>query len=177
MTLTKKCQSCGKEPARNHYKRWENNRETELLLCDACAEKRGLAVSSGAEGSALANSLNIMLQDMEGLGEGTVGKIQCPGCGLLYSTFRETGRLGCSRCYEAFDQQLKPLLRRVHGSIRHTGKTPAVDDAHAARRRELRDLQEQMERAVGRDDFEAAAQLRDRIRALKADLPADRGGD
>ena len=117
----------------------------------------------------------MMLQDMEGLGEGAAGNIQCPRCNLLYSSFRETGRLGCSACYEAFAQQLRPLLRRVHGAIRHSGRTPAVDDAHAARRRESRTLQEQMERAVARDDFEQAARLRDQIRALKAELPAGRG--
>jgi protein arginine kinase activator len=165
--VIKKCQSCGKEPARNHFKKWENNRETELLLCDKCAEERGL-VAGGAD---LEQSLNIMLQDMEGLADGATGTVQCPECGLIYSAFRDTGRLGCAHCYVAFEQQLKPLLRRVHGAVQHVGKSPAVDDAHAARRRELRELQEQMERAVIRDEFEEAARLRDQIRALKASMP------
>lgn len=171
--MTKKCQSCGQAPARNHYKSWENNRETELLLCDQCAEQRGLAVSMEKD---LAQTLNVMLQDMEGLGEGAVGSIQCPECGLLYSSFRETGRLGCAHCYTAFEQQLKPLLRRVHGSVKHVGRTPAIDDAHAARRRQLHDLQQLMERAVARDDFEEAAKLRDQIRALEKDMPKVREG-
>ncbi len=172
--MTKKCQGCGKEPARNHYKKWENNRETELYLCDACAEQRGLVISGGIESGDLAQTLNVMLQDMEGMSEGAVGNVQCPRCGLLYSAFRETGRLGCANCYEAFKQQLRPLLRRVHGAVMHAGKSPAVDDAHAARRRELRGLQEQMERAVARDEFEEAAGLRDRIRELKSELPSNR---
>ena len=168
--MSKKCQSCGKEDARNHFKKWENNRETELLLCDTCAEDRGL-VAPGEQGD-IQQSLNTMLQDMDGLSEGAVGTIRCDSCGLLYSAFRDTGRLGCAHCYEVFGQQLRPLLRRVHGAVQHVGKSPAVDDAHAARRRELRDLQTEMERAVVRDEFEHAAQLRDQIRALKADVPA-----
>jgi protein arginine kinase activator len=175
--VARKCQGCGTEPARNHYKRWENNRETELWLCDSCAEKRGLIVAGGVEQGDLAQTLNAMLQDMEGLNEGSVGNVQCPQCGLRYSSFRENGRLGCPQCYEAFEQQLKPLLRRVHGALRHTGKSPAIDDEHAARRRELRELQELMEQAVVRDDFEEAARLRDRIRELKAELPAMREGE
>ncbi|MGD8394471.1 MAG: UvrB/UvrC motif-containing protein [Candidatus Eiseniibacteriota bacterium] len=170
--MTRKCQGCGEAPARNHYKKWENNRETELFLCDACAEKRGLAVTGGTDKIDLAQSLNVMLHDMEGLSEGAVGNVQCTRCGLLYSTFRETGRLGCAHCYTAFEQQLRPLLRRVHGAVQHTGKTPAIDDAHAARRRELRELQEQMQRAVARDAFEEAARLRDQIRALRDQLPS-----
>ena len=167
--MAKKCQACGQEAARNHFKSWENNRETELLLCDACAEERGLVAAGG--GGDIEQNLNIMLQGMEGLADGSVGTIRCPTCGLLYSAFRDTGRLGCGSCYDAFEQQLKPLLRRVHGAVRHVGKSPAVDDEHAARRREIRGLQDEMEHAVGRDDFEAAARLRDEIRALKAAMP------
>jgi protein arginine kinase activator len=169
--VTRKCQGCGEAVARNHYKKWENNRETELFLCDACAEKRGLAVTGGTDKIDLAQSLNVMLHDMEGLSDGAVGNVQCTRCGLLYSTFRETGRLGCAHCYSAFEQQLRPLLRRVHGAVQHVGKTPAIDDAHAARRRQLRELQERMQRAVARDAFEEAARLRDQIRALRDELP------
>ena len=87
--MSKKCQSCGKEDARNHFKKWENNRETELLLCDSCAEERGL-IANGEQGD-IQQSLNIMLQDMDGLSEGAVGTIKCDACGLVYSTFRDTG--------------------------------------------------------------------------------------
>lgn len=170
--MTKKCQNCGKAPAKYHIKKWENNVETDLSLCESCAEERGLT-PAGAKKAGLADTLGDMLEGMEGVGEGVVGSVQCRVCGLLYSTFRQTGRLGCAHCYVAFEKQLRPLLRRVHGAVRHTGKAPAGDDEHAARRQELRRLQEEMERAVAREEFEVAAALRDQIRALKTPGPVE----
>jgi len=137
---------CGK-PATHHVKKWENNIETDYSLCDACAEEKGLAPEGGKE-SGLAETLGEMLEGMEGVGEGAVGTVECPRCHLPYSSFRQNGRLGCPYCYTAFDKQLRPLLRRVHGAVRHTGKAPSGTDEHAARRQELRRLQDEMERAL-----------------------------
>lgn len=168
---TKKCQVCGK-PATHHVKKWENNIETDYSLCDGCAEEKGLAPEGGKE-SGLAETLGEMLEGMEGVGEGAVGTVECPRCHLPYSSFRQNGRLGCPYCYTAFDKQLRPLLRRVHGALRHTGKAPSGTDEHAARRQELRRLQDEMERAVARDEFEKAAALRDQIRKLKSAAAAE----
>jgi protein arginine kinase activator len=168
--VAKKCQKCGQAPAKYHFKKWENNIETELSLCESCAEEKGFSPAAGKK-AGLAETLGEMLGGMEGVGEGAVGNVQCRVCGLLYSTFRQTGRLGCPQCYIAFEKQLRPLLRRVHGAVRHTGRAPAADDAHAARRQELRRLQDEMERAVTQEEFERAAALRDEIRSLKSVVP------
>jgi protein arginine kinase activator len=163
--VVKKCQSCGKAPAKHHIKKWENNVEFDLALCDACAEAKGFAPAAAKKGG-LAEALGDMLEGLEGVSEGAVGGVECSHCGLLYSTFRQTGRLGCAHCYSAFEKQLKPLLRRVHGAVRHTGKAPAGDDEHSTRRQEIRRMQDEMERAVAREEFERAAELRDTIRRL-----------
>ena len=41
MGTVKKCQNCGKAPAKHHIKKWENNLESDFALCDACAEEKG----------------------------------------------------------------------------------------------------------------------------------------
>ncbi len=178
--MVKKCQNCGKAPAKHHIKKWENNVEVDLALCDACAEAKGFAPTGVKKGS-LAETLGEMLDGLDGVAEGAVGSIQCGRCGLLYSTFRQTGRLGCPQCYIAFEKQLKPILRRVHGAVQHSGKAPAGDDEHAVRRRELKRIQDEMERAVAREEFELAARLRDEIRKLSegqvAEHPGATGGE
>jgi len=174
VAVAKKCQKCGQAPAKYHFKKWENNVETELSLCESCAEEKGFSPAAGKK-TGLAETLGEMLGGLEGVGEGAVGNVQCRVCGLLYSTFRQTGRLGCPQCYIAFEKQLRPLLRRVHGAVRHTGKGPAADDAHASRRQELRRLQDDIERAVIQEEFERAATLRDQIRSLKAAAPTPAG--
>jgi len=100
--------------------------------------------------------------------EARVGRVQCPKCGLVYSNFKETGRLGCSECYPTFRSQLRPLLRRVHGSTKHVGKAPVRDAARVALRREVQRLHEELQKAVEREDFESAADLRDRIKKMEA---------
>jgi protein arginine kinase activator len=96
----------------------------------------------------------------------TVGE-RCPNCGLTYVQFRQTGRLGCSQCYEAFSQRLIPLIKRIQGSTEHTGKIPLRRGHGAQRQRQLETLRVNLNRAVAREEFEEAARLRDQIRELE----------
>jgi protein arginine kinase activator len=107
-----------------------------------------------------------MVDQSLGTDEAKVGRVQCPRCHMVYSSFKETGRLGCSECYTTFRTQLRPLLRRIHGSTKHVGKAPLRDAARVAARREVHRLHEEMQRAVDREEFEKAAELRDRIRRM-----------
>ncbi len=162
------CQICGKRPAVVHFTEIVNNKKTEYHVCEPCAEERGYSVpllkSKFSVGDLLAGMV-----DQSGAGEeAKVGRVQCPRCGLVYSEFKESGRLGCSECYDTFRAQLRPLLRRIHGSTRHVGKTPARDQERVALRREVQRLYEELQRAVEREEFENAALLRDQIRAMES---------
>jgi protein arginine kinase activator len=86
----------------------------------------------------------------------------------VYSDFKKTGRFGCPECYTAFEPQLVPLLRQIHGSTQHEGKTPKQLGPKAVIRKELMDLKEELSRAIRDERYEEAAEIRDRIRALEA---------
>jgi protein arginine kinase activator len=65
----------------------------------------------------------------------------------------------------------------VHGSTKHVGKTPVRDAARVALRREVQRLHEELQKAVEKEDFESAADLRDRIKKMEAnDVRAVGGG-
>jgi protein arginine kinase activator len=162
------CQICGKAPATVHYTEIVNDKITELHVCEKCAEEKGLHGVSSKSKLSISGPLVWMMDSMTSADEEKVGNVQCPTCGMRYSTFKETARLGCADCYEAFRPQLRPVLRRVHGSTRHCGKSPSKDSAKFARRREIQKLQEELERAVQREEFELAAELRDKIRKLES---------
>lgn len=102
--------------------------------------------------------------------------IVCPQCGRSLHEFQRTGRLGCAGCYQAFREQLQPMLLRIHGRAQHAGFQPEVAAEKAAnaaaaaaavpdRKAELTRL---MAQAVAVEDFETAAQLRDELRTLQA---------
>jgi protein arginine kinase activator len=108
-----------------------------------------------------------MIDKMSTTDEERVGPVQCPTCGLHYSTFKQTGRLGCAECYVSFASKLRPLLRRIHGSTRHVGKLPAHEGETVNPARQMQRLHEELQRAVEREEFERAAELRDEIQTLE----------
>jgi len=103
--------------------------------------------------------------------EGTKPKPVCPTCGMTYDDFRKIGRLGCGTCYRTFRKFLGPLLKRIHGSTRHEGKSPAAamtpPPALDLEKEDLDVLKERLKTAVTSESFEEAIRLRDQIRALE----------
>ena len=156
------CDNCGKEPAKVHYKEIKDNQVTEFHLCEKCASEKGIQVFSDEKALSIPN---IMTEMVEGVGSDMT---KCDGCGLTYRGFRDSGRLGCSGCYEAFKEQIKPLLRRIHGSNVHIGKSPRMSQGVFEKRREVEGLKGELRRAISCEDFEKAAELRDRIKEIEA---------
>jgi protein arginine kinase activator len=167
------CQICGKNPAKVHFTEIHDNTMSEIHVCERCADEKGLHGTPKQHKMEIADLIATMADSLTTSDEQRVGRVQCPRCGLLYSAFRETGRLGCAECYVAFQFQLRPLLRRIHGDTRHKGKVPARDAQVPSRSRQIQRLFDELQRAVEREEFERAAELRDEIRRLETE---DRGG-
>ncbi|MEO5904122.1 MAG: UvrB/UvrC motif-containing protein [Gemmatimonadaceae bacterium] len=92
---------------------------------------------------------------------------RCTFCSSTFRDFRSTGRLGCAHCYDAFENSMRDLLRRVHGNSKHIGRRyepPAnVDMPDGGTANELRD---RLRRAVESEQFELAADIRDKLRGM-----------
>ena len=75
----------------------------------------------------------------------------------------------------SFDTHLRDLLRRLHGSSQHVGERydlPGKQGGNGVEgsddpRSRLLELKAQLRRAVEGENFELAAELRDRIRVLE----------
>ena len=171
------CQICGKNPAILHFTQIVENKMSEYHLCEVCAEEKGFTepVKPLKEKFDVAAAFAGMINSMTSNEEERVGSVQCPRCGLLYSAFKETGRLGCAECYSAFQFQLRPLLRRIHGDTRHKGKAPARDGELVSRARQVQRLYDELQRAVAREEFERAAEVRDEIKRLEATTQTEAG--
>jgi protein arginine kinase activator len=168
-----KCQSCGDADATVHFKEIKNDEVKELHLCERCAQEKGFHSVVQSDKVSLAAQFQWMAENISPDAEGSTGQVVCPDCGLRYSQFTRTGRLGCAGCYKAFLSQLHPILRRVHGSTRHTGKAPGLEGKLRERRELLHRLHDQLEDAVHKEAFEKAAQLRDQIRELEKELSTE----
>ncbi|MBN1164943.1 MAG: UvrB/UvrC motif-containing protein [Candidatus Krumholzibacteriota bacterium] len=164
------CQFCKKREATIHFTNVINNQVEKIHSCPLCAEERGfdyLKKSNFEKDHFLAGLMNL---------SGKPEKVTsapdcCPNCGLTFHAFRQTGRLGCSNCYEVFNRQLLPLLRSVHGNTRHLGKVPRKLSPRVNRKRRVGELKNELKRAVKEENYERAAELRDEINALQNSSP------
>ena len=97
------------------------------------------------------------------------GQQVCPVCGMNWNEFKQSGVMGCGHDYEAFAGKVLPLVRRAQeGATQHVGKVPArkktvEGDRQVATSRLRRELQQ----AVDAENYEQAAQLRDKLRTLE----------
>lgn len=165
------CESCGVNPATMHLTTVINGEKTEKHLCMECAKKQNAGLPQAFD---IGHLLSGFMQHESGSPVSPTQPVsnRCPTCGMEYRQFREGGLLGCADCYTAFSDHLEPLLNRIHGHVRHVGKMPARAGGAYRFRREIERLNAQMHIAIEQEQFEKAAELRDRIRALQAEEEA-----
>ncbi|MCC7141255.1 MAG: UvrB/UvrC motif-containing protein [Candidatus Eisenbacteria bacterium] len=161
------CQNCHESEATIHFKEFAQGQLREIHLCDNCAAEKGFHLVIEQNKLSIVNQFIWMAENLYPESATKVGMVQCERCGLRFSQFARTGRLGCSDCYTAFASQLPQVLRRVHGAVRHKGRTPEAVGPGDPGRQALDRLRLDLSRAIEREDFETAARLRDEIRALE----------
>ena len=158
------CELCKQSQATVHLTEIVNDQMTELHLCEACANQKGAQVESHFGLADLLSGLADFSKTQE---PEEVSTKACPACGMTYDDFRKVGRLGCAECYATFKRSLGSLLKRIHGSPIHIGKSPARLVKPAKAKVELAELKRRLERAIEQEEFEEAARLRDHIRRME----------
>lgn len=143
-------------------------------LCEACAAGEGIDAGGGDSSAPRPKPV-------------TPKASACAGCGLTFVQFRESGRVGCPACYEAFESRLGPMIERAQeGGTHHVGKSPkrligALSDAGADRAAQLAKIEgsskaklakldvlsRQLRAALDGERFEQAAIIRDEMRRLR----------
>ena len=137
----------------------------QLHLCEKCAAERGVETTLNAAKPQINNFLQTIHEQMPG----TKGEaVHCSFCSGTLADFRTTGRLGCAHCYDTFESSLRDLLRRVHGNSRHIGRryvAPLPSELpHVSSATEPRD---RLKRAIEAEQFELAADIRDKLRGIE----------
>jgi protein arginine kinase activator len=158
------CDSCRERDAVVHLTQVVDNAVTQVHLCEKCAADKGVETTVAAPKTPLTSLLQTVQAQ---LATGAQDLARCSFCQGTYKDFRASGRLGCARCYTAFEPQLRDLLQRVHGATRHTGRQygpPAPDVLQRAST--VLELREQLRRAIELEQFEQAARLRDQLKAV-----------
>jgi protein arginine kinase activator len=160
------CDVCNKNKATVHLTQiGEGGKVHKIDLCEACAKEKGVQDPTGFS---LADLL-------VGLGTGSETKLEapglrCPACGFSQADFKKTGRLGCSECWNTFEGQIAPLLKAMHKGERHAGKIPSKAAHSQILSEKIKELTDELHKAVSEEKYEDAAGIRDQIRDLEAKL-------
>ncbi len=162
------CDQCHEREAVIHLTQIVNEQVTTLHLCERCAAEKGVESPSGVAKTPLGSFLAAMGNNLTETEPAPRTGDTCVRCGGSFQDFRETGRLGCPECYRSFEAPLRELLRRLQGSTHHVGERYAEQGAQPGDGQvRTAELREQLRLAVETENFELAAELRDRLRVME----------
>ncbi|MFH0915996.1 MAG: UvrB/UvrC motif-containing protein [bacterium] len=165
------CELCGEEPATLHLLRVVDGAVSHTHLCPGCAE----GVAEQTSGLALVLAVPSVLrhlgkkaaEDEKAAPLPSVGDERfCSVCGTTLFDLKESGLVGCSKCYQVFAEHLQAALEGHAEPMEHLGKMPHRGPESDVLRHEVMRLQRMLRELVECERFEEAAGVRDRLTEL-----------
>lgn len=171
------CEKCKMNEATTYIKTNVNGDIHEYHLCPDCAAELR---NSGAFGTMFdfdsvfspMNGFDLVsgmltspfsgFGNMPGIGAGK----RCAICGSDFSSIAKSGKAGCPNCYKEFRSRLAPTIKKIHGNTVHCGKHSKVT-VEQSNENEIASLKKQLDEAVKSENYELAAELRDKIKAME----------
>ena len=181
------CEKCKIREANIKYTEVINGVKKEHNLCTHCAKEMDFghysAIFDGdfPLGKILSSLLGVEENSQK---EEKLQQIVCPTCGTSYQEFVENSCFGCQDCYSVFDLLIRDKIKKLQGSVNHTGKKPKYQKIQAASqtvegqnggevrepeltpKEQLEVLKARLQEAIRKEEYEDAARYRDQIRVL-----------
>lgn len=177
------CQECHERPATLHFTKVVNGNKSEIHVCEQCAKEKGY-ISDEEEAYSLHDLLSGLFNFESSSITGNKSNnfvtkgLTCDKCGMSYQEFTQVGKFGCAECYHTFSEHLNPIFRRVHsGNTTHDGKIPKRIGTDIHYRKLVRDLRSELHQLIVDEEFEQAAQVRDKIKELEKSLNQNGEGE
>lgn len=178
------CDNCGKREANVRYTENINGRKKELHLCEECSEKLGVGNFDFNMPIDFSSFFGGLLEDfgktdfMPLFNE--IKTLKCDNCGYTFEDIVNTGRLGCGNCYNVFEERLNPIIKKIHGSNKHIGRTGKIIDSKIEKKLQhdnkkesnkelskIEKLQNDLKQSIKEERYEDAAKIRDEIKKLE----------
>lgn len=160
------CSKCKTNPATFFYTQSINGNESSVALCQSCAESSGIGV--GTVSPLFSSFFGNPPKSTRGV-QKTAKK--CSLCALTFNDILSMGKVGCPECYNTFREELGNTIRSIHGTAKHAGLTP-LGTYEAKAEKPLSEeevLRGKLNDAIMAENYEEAAALRDKIKALKGE--------
>jgi protein arginine kinase activator len=147
---------CQEREAGVHIKQVQDGKPCDLFVCSDCAAKQGFQDLSVMSMTDFLFGVGVAAEPK------TLAEERRCVCGMTTRELKKNSRMGCSRCYDTFEEDMRPILASMQPGDRHVGKMPVSAKAVA----EITLMREELSKAVAAQDFELAARIRDSIREL-----------
>ena len=154
------CEKCKINNATIKYTQNINGLEIEHNLCDDCLKK--MKHSNNFMDNFLNSffSSHILIDEYE-------KNYKCSICQNTFETLKNTGKMGCSNCYNVFRDKLDVIFNNIQEKNIHIGKSPKNLETYKPSIDTIKLLKEKLSIAVQNEDYEEAINLRDKIRELE----------
>ena len=161
------CEECGKNQAVMKFYKNINGEKQTKYICQECASKMMGSFLTFGDNDPFA--MGIMP------GRSKIKERQCPSCGMTYSRFLKTGKLGCEDCYEAFGDRLDGIFKKLQAATYHREDAPVSgsrcrDDAEEckeAKHDTAESLRQRLNEAVKAENYEEAAVLKRKLDSME----------
>lgn len=153
------CESCNQREATTVIKQSINGTMKKLHLCPYCANSM---LFSNFFSDFSMNDLFAKSSP-----QSPRNKKSCPSCGTTLNEIIKTGKIGCAHCYETFSEELARSIEKIHGKSMHTGKVPHSAAGSIRRKNLLTEYKMELNRMIAEQEFEKAAEIRDKIKELE----------
>lgn len=165
------CDNCKKRESVISYTRINNDEVEEVHLCQVCAEEKFKKEFQGYQNiiPQLENALKNIFKFTANPSKDEEDDIRCEYCGRSFRELKNTGVLGCPKCYDSFGSEIKSYLRALNINLKYRGKVPKNAESYICYNRKLEDLREKLDLAISLEEYERAAEIRDEIKTLKED--------
>ena len=168
-----KCEFCKKEKATIHLTQVVNGEMKKLNLCQSCAKKNGVDLNSPISITDVLMGIGNEKGRGASVNSNSEYDLICNRCQMSRAEFSKKARLGCPQCYRSFSTELKTITHAMHHSIQHIGKIPSRQCNDIKVSAKITSLKKLIESAINKEDYEAAAKLRDQIRDLNYQIEKD----
>ena len=166
------CQKCNKREAVIHVKQSVNGKKTEMMLCRECAELDGVSPFFGMGTDELFSGF---FSDSVFGGSSIHEPKKCKNCGMSGAELAKNGRVGCAKCYDVFEQELSKIIYGIHGNAVHTGSVPGNRAKQLEKQKRIDELKKEQQIAINDQNYERAAQIRDKIKQIESEEGGEDG--
>lgn len=153
------CEKCKQNYATTIVTKTVNGETTTTHMCVECAFKAGYSNIFGNF------SLNHTMSEFDS--KTAYPQKKCSKCGATFEQLLSSGKIGCSKCYYTFKDELLPTIQKIHGKELHVGKRPQNRVKVQEPIDLLEELKQRLDKAIEKQEFETAAVLRDEIKKMR----------